>query len=65
MANRWVLKEQPLDKDGNPPPFSSFNLPMMILSTSYACEEMGLTGGHTPLLDGYYKTITHPDDMIK
>jgi hypothetical protein len=65
MANRWVLKEQPLDKDGNPPPFSSFNLPMMILSTSYACEEMGLTGGHIPLIDGYHRTITHPDDMKK
>jgi hypothetical protein len=64
MPRRWVLKEQPLDKDGNPPPFSSFNLPMMILSTSYACEEMGLTRD-TPLTDAYHRTITHPDDMTK
>jgi hypothetical protein len=64
MANRWELKEQPLDKDGNPPPFSSFNLPMMMLSTLFACEELGLTNG-TPLMDAYHRTITHPDDMIK
>jgi hypothetical protein len=63
MPHRWVLKEQPLDKDGNPPPFSSFNLPMMILSTSFACEEMGLTA-RTPLLDAYYRTITHPETGI-
>ena len=64
MTRRWVLKEQPLDKDGNPPPFSSFNLPMMILSTAYACEGLGLTNG-TPLTDAYHETIMHPEDMTK
>jgi hypothetical protein len=64
MPRRWVLKELPLDKDGNPPPFSGLNLTMAVLSTSCACEQLGLTRS-TLIMDGYIKTITHPEKMIK
>lgn len=65
MPKRWEFKELPLDEDGNPPPFSKMNLKMMALSTQYACEQMGLTNGHTPLSDGMRECILHPDKMTK